>query len=237
MSKRKGKSDNRFTFIVAAVLVVGVGMILLLSMMSRGQEPAVDPAAIGAGGINTATGIAIGAEDAPVTIAEWSDYQCPYCARQSTDTFPLLKEKYIDTGQVRYIAKDYPLAGHPQANTVAEYVNCAVDQGGYWELRDLVFARQGEWSGQRNFLDRIRGYADEVGLDTDAMQSCFRAATMREQIQVTKREGTQLGITGTPTMFVNGVPISGAVPWEQLDAMLTDMLTGNAPDADNSDGA
>lgn len=223
MSKRKAKADNRFTYIVAAVLVVGIGLIMLLSLTSRGSAP---PADVADGEINPATGFALGAADAPVTIAEWSDYQCPYCARSATETFPMLKEKYIDTGQVRYIAKDFPLSGHPQANPVAEYLNCAVDQdvNKYWELRDVVFERQLEWSGQRNFLDRIKGYAAEVGLDTDAMQSCFRAATWRDDIQVTKQEGNALHVTGTPAIFINGKLVGGFVPWEQLDEMVAEAL-------------
>lgn len=223
MAKQKGKTDNRFTYIIGAVLVVGIGLIVLLSRLSGGGAP---PVSVTEGEINTATGFAIGSADAPITIVEWSDYQCPYCAQAATEAFPQLREKYIDTGQVRYIAKDFPLSGHPQSNPVAEYVNCAINQDEemYWALRELVFGRQREWSGTRNFLDRIRAYAAEVGLDGDAMESCFRAATMREQIQVTRREGLAMNITGTPALFVNGQQVGGYVPWETLDAMLAEAL-------------
>lgn len=225
MAKRnpKGKPDNRFTYIVAATLIVGVGLILLLSLNSGGNQP---PANVADGEIDVETGFVLGAADAPITIVEFGDYQCPFCARSAVETFPHIKEKYIDAGLVRYIAKDYPLASFPQSTHVAEYLNCAVNQDAdkYWALRDLVFGRQQEWSGQRNFLDRIKGYAAEVGLDLDEMQSCYRGATMRSQIQQTRREGDAIGITGTPAVFVNGVQVGGFVPWEDFDEMLTELL-------------
>lgn len=224
MSKRKSQDNSRFYYIVAAALVIGIGFIVLSSLSGgRTAAPPPDDTALGEGGIDLTTGISIGADNAPIVIAEWSDYQCPYCGVSATDTFPQLKEAYIDTGQVRYIAKDFPLGGHPQAAPAAEYINCAVDQGKYWELRFEAFSRQQEWSGQRNFLDKLESYASALGLDTVAMNSCFKASEKRAAIQETKREGERLNITGTPTMFVNGRRIGGYMPFEDLEELLAEV--------------
>jgi protein-disulfide isomerase len=88
-----------------------------------------------------------GASSAPVTIVEYSDFQCPYCARYSTETYPEIKAQYIDTGKVRYMFRHFPLSFHSEAELAAQAAECAGEQGKFWEMHDTLFANQSEWAG------------------------------------------------------------------------------------------
>lgn len=88
-----------------------------------------------------------GDANAPVTIIEFTDYQCPFCSRHFEQTFGQIESEYIDTGKVKYVVRDFPLGFHPNAQKAAEAAECAGDQGRYWEMHDQLFSNQGEWSG------------------------------------------------------------------------------------------
>ena len=87
-----------------------------------------------------------GDEDAPVTIVEWSDFECPFCTRFYTETLGKLEEKYINTGKVKFVYRDFPLGFHANAQKAAEAAECAGEQGKYWEMHDKLFEKQAEWS-------------------------------------------------------------------------------------------
>src|SRR5262249_17984609 len=114
---------------------------------------------------------ALGQADAPVTLVEFSDYQCPYCRMFFSDTFPTLRREYIDTGKVRYVFRDYPLAQmHPQARKAAEAAHCAGEQGKYWEMHDLLFQNQ-----QALALPQLSEYARNLGLDGASFDACLQS--------------------------------------------------------------
>ncbi|MFQ5945764.1 MAG: DsbA family protein, partial [Anaerolineae bacterium] len=114
-----------------------------------------------------------GAADAPVTIVEFSDFQCPACGAFAATVLPTLEAAYVDTGQVRIIFRDFPLIQHEQAGLAAQAGACSHEQGLFWQMHDLIFARQTEWAGQTNAADLFRGYASLVGLDVDAFGACL----------------------------------------------------------------
>ena len=111
---------------------------------------------------------AMGSADAPVTVVEFTDYQCPFCRRFTQSTFPLIQKQYIDTGKVRWVVRDLPLAFHANARKAGQSVHCANEQGKFWEMRDTLFknsAKLGE--------EDLRKYAGDVGLDVSAFDSCL----------------------------------------------------------------
>ena len=110
----------------------------------------------------------LGAADAPVTVVEFTDYQCPFCKRFIQTTFPLLKRDFIDTGKVRWIVRDLPLGFHPNANKAAQAAHCAGDQGKFWEMRDTLFRNNANLG-----IEQLPGYAREIGLDGDAFDACL----------------------------------------------------------------
>lgn len=135
---------------------------------------------------------------------------------------PQIKENYIDTGKVRYVFKDFPLTFHPHAQKAAEAARCAGAQGAYWEMHDLLFARQREWAsqGQPQVLDSFVSYAQELDLDAAAIRSCLDSEQFAPQITQDLKEGQQAGVQGTPSFLINGQLLVGAYPFERFQQMI-----------------
>jgi len=175
----------------------------------------------------------LGDAAAPVTIVEYTDYQCPYCARYAAETFPAMLTEMIDTGRVRYVIKDFPLDNiHPQARAAAVAARCAGEQDAYWPMHDALFAQQGEWSGQDALLnDILAATAAELGLDGDAFAACLADGRYDAAIQANQDEGFALGVNGTPAFFIDGFPISGAQPFDLFDYAVGLAEAGTLADA------
>lgn len=169
---------------------------------------------------------AIGDPDAPVTIVEYTDYQCPFCSRHFAQTYPLIKENYIDTGIVRYVFKDFPLTTiHPQAVIAAEAARCAGAQDAYEQMHDLLFAAQSEWSGNPDAESLFTQFAESMGLDGDAFATCLEEHTYETAVLADLDEGIGFGIRGTPSFFINGNFLSGAHPYETFVEAIEDLAS------------
>jgi protein-disulfide isomerase len=148
---------------------------------------------------------------APVVMVEYSDYQCPYCVKYVDESFPQIEKDYIDTGKVRYLFRDLPLPFHENALPAALAARCAGDQDKYWEMHDILFEKQGEWSsGDPGEL--FKGYAGELGLDSKAFSACFDGEKYLQEINADLDLAQQVGADGTPAFFINGERIIGALP-------------------------
>ena len=169
----------------------------------------------------------LGKSDAPLTLVEFTDYQCPFCGRFETTTFPEIKKNYIDTGKVRFILRDLPLDFHPFALKAAQSVHCAGDQGKYWEMKELVFKNQNKID-----VDSLAGYAKDLSLNGDAFKSCMADGKHLKEIGDEAKYAASLGITGTPTFVlgkavgdsVEGRVIVGAQPLAAFEAAINEML-------------
>lgn len=160
-----------------------------------------------------------GPEDAAVTVVEFSDFQCPYCAR-SLGTLEALDKKY--EGKVRFVYKHYPLANHAKAKPAAIAAMAAGEQGKFWEYHDLLMARQREW-GAGNERELFRKYAGELGLDVERFSADLGKAEFRKQIEADMALGKKLGVRGTPGFFMNGVYVYGARSLDYM-SMVVDRL-------------
>jgi protein-disulfide isomerase len=159
--------------------------------------------------------LTLGDPSAPVTIVEFSDYQCPFCARHFQETWPRLKAEFVDTGRVRYEFKDFPIIDiHPEAPRAHQAARCAGEQEEYWAMHDRIFAGQSEWAGNSNHAGVFKGYAAELGLETAAFDACLDSDRWVSEINANLSEGAGLGVRATPTFFVNGYPIVGAQSYE-----------------------
>ncbi|MBS3128381.1 DsbA family protein [Candidatus Woesearchaeota archaeon] len=160
-----------------------------------------------------------GNANAPVTIIEFSDFQCPFCKRFYEDTLPQLLKEYVDTGKAKFVYRDYPLDFHPQAQKAAEAAECAGDQGKFWEMHDKLFENQQSLS-----VENHKKWATELDLDTTKFNDCLDTGKNAEEVQKDLAEGSAAGVSGTPGFFVNNQIISGAVPFavfkEAIDAEL-----------------
>jgi protein-disulfide isomerase len=157
---------------------------------------------------------AVGDPNAPITIIEYTDYQCPFCSRHFEQTYPQLKENYIDTGVVYYVFKDFPLTQiHPQAVLAASAARCAGEQDAYAAMHDMLFATQVEWNGRSDADTLFNQYAAEMGLDELQFATCLAEGTYEEAINADLNEGASYGVSGTPAFFLNGYFLSGAQPY------------------------
>ncbi|MDE1922782.1 MAG: DsbA family protein [Gammaproteobacteria bacterium] len=164
-----------------------------------------------------ATGPARGPVDAPVTIVEFSDFQCPYCGRFEPELAKLMK---AHPGKIRLVYRNLPIPSlHPDALIAAEAGQCARAQGKFWEMHDLMFAEQ-------NALSKVEleEKAKRLGLDTKHFDACLDANGGLDAIQADEAAGDQLGLSATPSTFVNGRFVNGAVSYAELDAIVEDEL-------------
>ena len=171
----------------------------------------------------------LGDENAPVTVIEFSDYQCPFCARFVENTFPTLKAEYIDTGKLRYVFRDFPLERiHPEARKAAEAATCAGEQGKYWEMHDILFENQ-----QALEVNHLKRYAEVLGIERVAFETCLDENRFSAEIDRDLREGQAAGVTGTPAFLVGkttsdgtiqGTFIKGAQPLEVFKELLDRVL-------------
>jgi protein-disulfide isomerase len=158
-----------------------------------------------------------GSEKAPVTIVKFEDFQCPFC-KQIQPTVNALLSRY--DGKVRLVHKDLPLESlHPQARQAAEAARCAHEQGKFWEYHDKLYA-----TAPKASADDLKSYAKDVGLNADSFDRCFASGKYKEVVQRDLNEGAQLGLTGTPTFFINGREISGNQPSEAFEAIIDEEL-------------
>jgi protein-disulfide isomerase len=158
-----------------------------------------------------------GAEKAPVTIVKFEDFQCPFCKTVQPTVKDLLK-KYV--GKVRVVHKDLPLdAIHPQARPAAEAARCAGEQGKFWEYHDKLYADSSKLG-----VEELKSAAKDVGLNVLSFEQCFASGKYRGAVQKDLNDGAQLGITGTPTFFINGRELSGAQPVEAFAAIIDEEL-------------
>ena len=145
-----------------------------------------------------------GAASAPVTIVEFSDFQCPFC-RAAENSLKQVRQKYGD--QVKLVYMDFPLSFHPHAMDAARAARCAADQDKFWQFHDALFLDQ-----KKLDPDNLKQTAAKIGLDSDKFNSCFTSDKHDAGIQKDMTEGNSLGVTGTPTFFVNGRQLVGAQP-------------------------
>ena len=157
-----------------------------------------------------------GPANAPITIVEYSDFQCPYCARVNP-TLDQVRKEYGD--KVKIVFKDFPLPNHPEAPKAAEAAHCAGEQGKFWELHDRMFANQ-----QALQLPALKEHATAVGLDMNAFNQCLDSGKHSPRVAANLKSGEALGVASTPTLYVNGRPVVGAQSFEYFKAVIDEEL-------------
>jgi len=156
-----------------------------------------------------------GDADAPITIIEFSDFECPFCGRFYSQTLGELEEKYVKTGKAKIVFRDFPLSFHPKAQKASEASECADDQGKFWEMHDMIFENQNSIG-----ITDLKGYAADLGLDTATFDSCLDSGKHEAEVQADFRDGSAAGVSGTPSFFVNGVKLVGAQPFAAFEQVI-----------------
>ncbi|QRK05107.1 thioredoxin domain-containing protein [Archangium violaceum] len=163
-----------------------------------------------------ATGPSKGPENAPITIVEFSDFQCPFCSRAIGTVEEVLKAY---PNQVRLVFRQFPLEFHQQAPKAAEASLCAHDQGKFWEYHDTLFANQKALE-----VPQLKEHAKKVGLDSAAFDKCLDSGAKAEIVKADMADGQKVGVNGTPAFFINGILLSGAQPFDEFKSVIDSEL-------------
>ncbi len=173
---------------------------------------------------NALPDIAMGKADAPVTIIEYASMTCSHCAAFNAETFPELKSKYIDTGKVRYILREFPL--DPLATAGFMLARCAGPEKRN-AMVDLLFAQQKNWAFTQKPIEALANLVKQTGMSQETFESCLKDQALYDKVNdVRNRASEKFGINATPTFFINGRKQNGELSPEQLDKILEPMLKG-----------
>ncbi len=182
--------------------------------------PAAQPTPPAVVDISAGHNPAWGPEDAKVTVIEFSDFQCPYCQRFATQTLPQLRQAYGD--KIRFVYRDFPLSAiHQYAMGAAEAAECANEQGKFWEYSDQLWANQAALQ-----VTDLKSYAGKIGLDQAQFDACLDGHKYVADVQANVADGNKVQVQGTPTFFVNGRRLIGALPFAQFQQAIDAALNG-----------
>lgn len=233
----KGKSPAPLAVILGIVALVAVA-VLGYRMFSGGagaaaREPvevATTPAEL-----SRVQGISMGRADAPVVIYEFADYQCPHCSDWVSLVEPLIKERLVDTGMVRYVFYDFPLGGAFRHSFLASRAGrCANEQNKFWEYHNLIFGRQQTWSGMSDPAEFFVELAGQAGLNEEQFQQCLYSDKYAREVTLSRRLGDSLGVQGTPSLFVNGERLPEIPSFQELERIVRAKAGQPAAPADSA---
>jgi len=200
---------NRFYWILGVVALLGIVLVgyrvMSQALSAAAAEPVEvegldDPERL----VELAQGMVLGDPDAPVTIYEFGDYQCPGCGQFATQIKPLMETAYIQDGRAKFVYYDFPLISiHPNAFLAARASRCAADQGGYWEYHQKLFVEQARWSPSASPAGTFADYASDLGLDKGEFEGCLNSDKHAEVVTAQMKLGEALGVSGTPTVMVS----------------------------------
>lgn len=161
----------------------------------------------------------LGDVNAPVTVIEYSDYECPFCKKFTLESLPSIKEEYVNTGKVKFIFKDFPLEIHKNSRSAAVAAHCAGEQGKYFEYHDILFE-----NSKNHSIDNYILWANEIGLATELFKKCMDDP--KDIVEMSIVDAKASGVKGTPTFFINDNILVGAQPYAAFKQMIESELHG-----------
>ena len=234
-----GTKLNSFQKFLAVAVIIQVLLLVFIAVkisalsgvavegnnvVAEAPTPSAKPSNNGAAAVDMDTYIdddsVKGDKDAPVTIVEFSDYECPFCTKFYEQSLQLIEKNYIDTGKVKFIYRDFPLSFHQNAQKAAEAAECAGEQDKYFEMHDLLFEK-----GVSGGVNAFKQYAKDIGLNTKKFDQCLDSGAMAQEVKDDFAAGQQLGVSGTPAFFINGKLVSGAQPYSVFEQIIEQELS------------
>lgn len=219
---RKQRSRLPLIMIALAVVVLVGGAVAV----SKLAQPAATVAPFTARTVNAPTGLTPegyaykGRLDAPVTVIEYGDFQCPSCAAFTMQQEATIDQRYVETGKVRFIYHDFPLPQHNNAVIAAAAARAAGEQGKFWQMHELLFTRQRAWSTSSDIQPLLGSYAEALGLDRAAFDRALTSEKLVAVLETARQQAGQRGVQATPTFEVNG----RLVDTSQLEAAIQALL-------------
>ncbi|MDH3298287.1 MAG: DsbA family protein [Gemmatimonadota bacterium] len=203
---RSGSSGGKgFYLLLAGLVVAGAAALVLARDTGGGDAPVLAPLSVAetTAPASADAGVAIGPPDAPVTIAEFADFLCPYCRTFNSVVGKALRRDFAGPdGPVRWINYDFPL--HQTSWAPALAARCAEQQGRYWQMHDLLYAMSDDWNREANPNGKFVEIAETAGVDKDAFRTCLENRSGLQEIGAARRYGESLGVNSTPSLFING---------------------------------
>jgi protein-disulfide isomerase len=194
-------------YLLLVLVAVVAGVLMWRSSRSSGGDvsaTAADGPVLVTAADSAFPGYVLGSATAPVEVVEFADFQCPHCGEFANVQFPTIREQLINTGQLRWRFRDFPL-NFPWSRVAALAGQCAGEQGKFWEMEDALFQQQAAWGrSSSNPSAAFRDLARGIGVDLDKYNACMDSQRYAGRIEASHRDGAARGVTGTPTFFVNG---------------------------------
>lgn len=203
---------------IAAAAVIVAAILIVPNLQGPGEIAAPEPFDWPNG-----EATAMGDPQAPVTITEFSDFQCPFCRRFHEETLPTIVNKHVRTGEVYFVYMNFPFIGQ-ESLEAANAALCAADQGEFWTYSSYLFANQ-RGEGVGSFTEaRLQAMAQEIELEMDSFEQCSSRNEKRPQVQEQYAQGLEMGVDSTPAFFVNGEMILGAEPYSVFQQAIQETL-------------
>jgi protein-disulfide isomerase len=225
-------SKKLFLVALGAIAIIGIALI---AMQARGSGPSPRIIAeLPPGDAGQAQPYVYGKPDAPVTISEFADFECPACAQFATLTEPDVRKRLADAGTVSFRFYDFPLEQHRNSVLASLTAACAADQGKFWEMHDRIFAQQDAWASRPGESDgaanrrasRIfSGFAKEIGLDESAWSACVEEQRHLDRIRANRQLGMQRQVRSTPTFIVGNQMHPGSLSYDALKKIVDEAMT------------
>jgi len=222
---QKSNPLRTFYIIIGVVAIIGIAALATIALRS-GQSTASPSALLNRPPLNAPTGRTAdgyyykGQLNAPVTLAEYSDFECPFCGAFATGLELMIDRDYVETGKLLYVFHDFPLQQHPNAVPAAEAARCAGDQNAFWPMHDLLFATQDQWANNRQPQSQFVSYAQQLKLDSGTFTQCLTSGKHTAEIAKAQQEGGQIQIPGTPTFVIDGKQYNADQIRRVIDAAL-----------------
>lgn len=163
----------------------------------------------------------VGSPNAPVTVYEMSDFQCPWCRRHALETWPVLQREYVNTGKVRWVFINFPLTQlHPNAEAAAEFAMCAAKSGGFWKVHDLLYQYQDKWAPLKDPAPFLLSLADSAKLSRKDVQACLASGAMRDIVKADAEGAVRAGAGSTPSFYLEAGMLPGFQPPERWRPIL-----------------
>lgn len=207
------KSSSATTWWIVGIFggIIGLGLIVLISVPQAAQQHAL------------VTGNSLGDPSAPILVEEYGDFQCPACDQFARQTLPQIESKYVNTGKVRFVFHQYAFIGE-ESIKAAEASECAGDQNKFWEYYDTLYANQGGENTGAFSDSNLVDFAQQLQLDPTAFTTCLNSNKYESKVTGDTTDGQARGVNQTPTLFINGQKVVGAVSLQQFEAIIGPML-------------
>jgi protein-disulfide isomerase len=221
-SVKPQKSQGPFQAIIAVVALVGGAVLWQVTRPSAPQAIAVDPTAPPA----DVAGYVYGRPDAPITIAEYADFECPGCGQFAVLHAPDIKKRIVDAGMAKFVFYDFPLAMHPNAMAAHLAAACANEQGKFWDMHDRIFLAQPEWNTQATANPKkvLAGLAEQAGADMAQWNDCFDNRRHLGTIEANRNAGIKLGVGSTPTLRIGDQLYPGGLTADQVKQVVDSLV-------------